>query len=77
MSKGSLEDYLPTGYRAKDLEKLIAFIASPPFWDELPEEGKAELSEIAKLVLQIGGEITPAAQTAITESAPEAGAALP
>ena len=46
LSKGSLEAYLPIGLKHKDVEKLIALVAEPDFWDQLPEGGKAELQDI-------------------------------
>jgi len=52
LGKGSLEDYLPVGYRTKDLEKLIQFLGESNFWNRLPTDGQAELSEIANLILQ-------------------------
>jgi len=53
LSKGALEDYLPTGFRGKDIEKLIAFVGSDDFWDKLPDEGRAEIEAIARTLLRI------------------------
>lgn len=47
LSRGDLESYLPDGYRSKQLDKLIRFIATD-FWTELPEFAKAELTIIAE-----------------------------
>jgi len=51
LKKGSLEAYLPEGYRDKDIDKLIGFIASADFWSKLSAEAKKELSEIARLLM--------------------------
>ncbi|MCW2313705.1 AAA family ATPase [Rhodoferax antarcticus] len=52
LSKGDLESYLPDGYRSKQLDKLIRFIATD-FWAELPDFSKAELIIIAEKVKAI------------------------
>jgi hypothetical protein len=49
LSKGDLESYLPKGYRSKQLDKLIRFIATD-FWTELPEFAKEELTIISEKV---------------------------
>lgn len=46
LSKGDLEAYLPTGYKSKDLEKLIELINSD-FWSQLSEDAQAEVTLIA------------------------------
>lgn len=46
LSLGTLESYLPEGYRSKDVEKLIKLLARD-FWTELPEKARNELSTIA------------------------------
>lgn len=51
LSKGALEDYLPAGYRNKNLEKLITFLAQPNFWDELPQPQRDEIEHLAKSIL--------------------------
>ncbi len=53
LEQGALEDYLPEGFRAKDLEKLIAFVAGDSFWDELPRRGRNEIEAIARLIMPI------------------------
>nr|WP_246451102.1 AAA family ATPase [Rhizobium paranaense] len=50
---GALEDYLPDGYRAKDLEALIALVAADDFWERLPSKSRAELDRLAKAILGI------------------------
>jgi len=50
LSRGSLEAYLPVGFKDKDLEKLIRLVAEPGLWDRLPAEGKGELQEIAESI---------------------------
>lgn len=51
LKKGSLEAYLPEGYRDKDIDKLIGFIASADFWSMLSAESRQELHEIARLIM--------------------------
>ncbi|MGE4255176.1 MAG: AAA family ATPase [Xanthobacteraceae bacterium] len=51
LMEGSLETYLPEGYRDKDLDKLIRFIASDDFWSKLSSESQQELQEIARLLM--------------------------
>jgi hypothetical protein len=51
LKRGALEAYLPAGYRSKDIEKLIAFLSTPLFWDSLSQEVQTELSEIAALLM--------------------------
>lgn len=45
LSKGDLETYLPTGYRSKDLDKLIRLVNSD-FWHLLPDFAQVELTII-------------------------------
>ena len=51
LKKGSLEDYLPEGYRDKDIDKLISFIGSDDFWSKLPADTQQEIGEIARLLM--------------------------
>lgn len=51
LSRGALEDYLPSGHRGKDLEKLIRLLADSEFWKHLPSEGLEEIKIIANAVL--------------------------
>ncbi len=44
LSEGALEAYLPTGYKGKDIEKVIRLAAQPDFWTRLPET-KVELEQ--------------------------------
>ncbi|MBB3289921.1 MULTISPECIES: hypothetical protein [unclassified Rhizobium] len=44
---------MPDGYKAKDLESLIAFVAADDFWERLPFEPKAEFDRLAKVILGI------------------------
>ncbi|MCB4863139.1 hypothetical protein K7W03_26555, partial [Sphingobium sp. PNB] len=53
LSRGALEDYLPAGFKGKDLEKLITFVESKDFWDNLPRDGRGEIEAIARTLLQI------------------------
>ncbi len=50
LSKGDLETYLPVGYRSKDLDKLIRFVADPTFWDSLSAPARVELTAIAEAI---------------------------
>jgi hypothetical protein len=47
LSRGALEAYLPEGYRAKDIDKLIHFLEKPDFVKELPQYALTELGAIA------------------------------
>jgi hypothetical protein len=47
----SVHDYLPTGHRSKDLDKLIRLVAQANFWEQLPQSGKAELESIIQCLL--------------------------
>lgn len=49
LSKGDLETYLPTGYKSKQLDKLLRFI-STDFWNQLPNFAQVELTIIAEKV---------------------------
>lgn len=51
LSLGALEDYLPDGHRAKDLDKLIRFLSEPSFWNELPKAARDELTLIGHKIL--------------------------
>jgi hypothetical protein len=48
LSAGALESYLPIGYRAKDMDKLIRLVAAADLWKQLPAETRGELEEIVK-----------------------------
>lgn len=51
LSRGALESYLPEGLRGKDLDKLISFVGSDTFWDDLIPHGRDEIESIAKALL--------------------------
>ena len=51
LRKGRLEDYLPEGYRAKNLDNLIRLVAEKDFWSKLDADAKAELDGIVKALL--------------------------
>ncbi|HHF7375797.1 AAA family ATPase [Legionella bozemanae] len=53
LRKGSLEDYLPTGFKCKDTNKIISLINEEHFTSSLPEEGLKELEEILKTIIGI------------------------
>jgi hypothetical protein len=47
LSRGTLEDYLPVGYRSKDTQKLIELVSSDNFWDQLETDVRDELKQMA------------------------------
>ncbi|WP_454783611.1 AAA family ATPase [Legionella sp. WA2022007384] len=53
LRKGSLEDYLPTGFKCKDTNKIISLINEEHFTSSLPAEGLKELEEILKTIIGI------------------------
>ena len=52
LGRGTLEDYLPDGYRSKDLDKLIAFVNSEDFWDKLQTDVQTELRKICSCLTE-------------------------
>lgn len=50
LSIGALESYLPTGYRDKDMDKVIRLTSSIDFWQQLPESVRPELQTIVGLI---------------------------
>ncbi len=50
LSRGTLEAYLPNGFKDKDLEKLIRLVADPNLWDRLPGDVTDELQEIVESI---------------------------
>lgn len=51
LCRGALENYLPVGHSSKDLDRLIRLLAQNNFWEQLPQQGKAELELIATNLL--------------------------
>lgn len=51
LSRGALEAYLPDGYRGKDIEKLIEFVAAGELLLKIPENGRSEIKQIAYKIL--------------------------
>jgi hypothetical protein len=51
LAHGALEDYLPVGFKAKDLDKLIAFLAEPNFWVKIPVDRRSEIHSVLKTIL--------------------------
>lgn len=51
LSRGALENYLPRGHSSKDLDRLIRLLTQDNFWEQLPQQGKAELELIATNLL--------------------------
>jgi putative ATP-dependent endonuclease of OLD family len=51
LREGSLEAYLPEGFRGKDMDKLIGFIASDGFWSNLSSAAQHELRDIARRLM--------------------------
>ena len=52
LKRGSLEDYLPDGFKGKDIEKLISFLRQGDFWLALDSECRSEIEVIIRSVLQ-------------------------
>ena len=52
LHRGALESYLPDGYLSKDLNKLIALVNDPNFWQFLPKKGKKELQDISDVLIR-------------------------
>jgi len=50
LRRGSLEDYLPSGFKSKDLNKLIEFLDDPECFEKVPTEAKSELDEIVSQI---------------------------
>jgi putative ATP-dependent endonuclease of the OLD family len=50
LSKGSLEAYLPIGYRSKGVDKLIRFTELPDFWSEIAVSERKELELICEAI---------------------------
>jgi len=50
LSLGALETYLPVGHARKDLEKLIALVSEPDWWNSLPKHGKVELEKLCEAI---------------------------
>ncbi|GGH07783.1 hypothetical protein GCM10007036_02870 [Alsobacter metallidurans] len=48
---GSIENYLPLGYRSKDLDKLIRLLEKPKLLDDIETVGRDELTDIARIVM--------------------------
>ncbi|GEM_PF-934885 len=50
LSRGTLENYLPQGYRGKDVEKLIALLQDEDFWSKLPCPERDEVEDISRKI---------------------------
>jgi len=50
LARGTLEAYLPSGYKDKDLDRLIALLDDPAWFARLPEDVTHELSAIVEAV---------------------------
>ncbi|RVC79306.1 chromosome segregation protein SMC [Mesorhizobium sp. M4A.F.Ca.ET.022.05.2.1] len=50
LSEGTLEAYLPVGYRSKDMNKLIELVSSPDLLERLPQEPLAEIRRIVEKI---------------------------
>lgn len=53
LRKGALEDYLPSGFRNKDIGKLIKLLECDNFWDKLPLPQRDEVEYIVQSILNI------------------------
>lgn len=51
LSRGTLENYLPLGHAAKEMDKLIRLLNRTDFWEQLPQDGRDELDSIANELL--------------------------
>jgi putative ATP-dependent endonuclease of OLD family len=51
LRRGDLENYLPTGNRPKDTEKLIELVNMEDFWGRLPIESRVEIEIIVDAIL--------------------------
>lgn len=50
LRRGDLEDYLPVGFKGKDVRKLIKFVSDESFWRSLDESAREELAQIVSAV---------------------------
>lgn len=48
LKRGTLESYLPDGFKGKDIERVIQLATCLDLWDRLPPGHKGELEEIVK-----------------------------
>jgi putative ATP-dependent endonuclease of the OLD family len=46
LSRGALEDYLPVGYKNKDVENVIRLVSEEGMWELLPPDQRTELQDI-------------------------------
>lgn len=51
LRRGTLENYLPPGFKRKDIDKLIQLVASADFWERLDGDPKVELKGIAEVLV--------------------------
>jgi len=50
---GALEEYLPPGFRSKDLEKLIELVSGEQFWESLPLPQRDEIEGIVSMIIPL------------------------
>ena len=48
LSRGAIEQYLPIGYRKKDLEKLIILASTDDLWEQITPNGRDEMELIVQ-----------------------------
>lgn len=60
---GAIEEYLPVGYRGKDLDKVIKLADAPDLWDQLRMGRRDELREICDAIWERYGK--PIIQTSM------------
>jgi putative ATP-dependent endonuclease of OLD family len=53
LRQGALEDYLPEGYRAKDIEKLISLVSVDGFWEVLPDLQRDDVQKICDRIMPL------------------------
>jgi putative ATP-dependent endonuclease of OLD family len=70
LSRGALEQYLPSG--CLGLAKLIELVSSEVFWEGLPPEPRAEISEFVETILPKRAESPPTGTEGQAEAAAKA-----
>jgi predicted ATP-dependent endonuclease of OLD family len=67
LKQGAIEAYLPTGYKGKDLEKVIKLCAVDDFWSALPSVHRGELAMICDSIWDTHSPKVPAHTTAAAQ----------
>lgn len=53
LERGALEEYLPSGFRSKDLQKLIELVSGEKFWESLPLPQRDEIEIIVSRIVPL------------------------